>query len=269
MSGAHALQRALPRKITPTVLWAGGCVAVELENRMVHSHFSMYAIKGSEAVLLLDTGHPQFLAEVESGLDEFLDGRPVDYILPTHAEFPHMGLLPKWMNKYPDAQLVGDIDDWTLLYPEFADRMRPVELGGGISLGDRTITIFPAVWYDLPDTIWAFDSKDAVLFCSDGFSATHLHLPGQCGLTASEQSMPEQSMMRITNEIVFPWTRYLDIKKTFQSLDRLVSEFEPRLIAPAHGPVIDDPRALLPTMKRGMIDDRGRASNADTTERSL
>jgi len=244
--------RQIPRRITPDILWTGSCVELTLHGELVHTHFCNYVIRGSEKVLLLDTGHPDFVGIIEQSFDEFLGGRQVDYILPTHCEFPHFGLAAKWLEKYPGAKLVGDVRDYPLYYPEYADRMEMKQLGDRIDLGDREVIILPGVWIDLPDTIWAFDTKDRVLFCSDGFSSTHIHFPGQCGLLASEQEIPSPKMIRLTNEIILSWTRYLDVENTFAGLDRLVQMLEPAIIAPAHGAVIDNPAKLLPVIKDGM-----------------
>ena len=90
------------------------------------------------------------------------------------------------------------------------------------------------------------------LFVVDGFSATHHHLPGHCGLTAGEQPIPEPAMMRAINELALQWTRYTDSATTFADLDDLLTLLRPRMIAPAHGAVIDQPDAMIPLIKRAM-----------------
>ena len=242
----------LPRLLTPDVLWTGGCVEMDIRGERLHSHFSNYAIRGSTASLLVDTGHPMHARQIEQALDGFLgDGQPA-YIFPSHIEYPHCGLIPKWLRKYPNATVVGDVRDYPLYYPEFASRFVQKGAGDVLDLGDRQFVLVPAIWCDLKETLWGFDTKDRILFVVDGFSATHHHLPGHCGLTAGEQPIPEPAMMRAINELALQWTRYTDSVTTFADLDELLAVLRPRLIAPAHGAVIDQPDVMIPLMKRAM-----------------
>lgn len=245
-------QHELPRLITPNVLWTGGCMELELGGELVHSHFSLYAVRGSQRTILIDTGHPIHVDRIDASLDHFLGARSLDYIFVTHAEFPHCGLLPKWMAKYPQARLVGDVRDFPLYYPEFKDRFVEVRAGGAIDLGDRKIVLVPGVWADLTDTMWAFDTGDRVLFVADGFSITHHHKPGHCGLTTEEQSKPDVKMLKLLNELALQWIRYTDAARTFGMLDMMLGALQPRYIAPAHGAVIDAVDAMLPLVKDAM-----------------
>src|SRR6185437_2669126 len=234
------------------VLWTGGCVELEVHGERLHSHFGNYAIRGTRASLLVDTGHPMHADRVEAALDAFLGPERLRYIFPTHAEYPHAGLIPKWLRKYPDAIVVGKVGDYPLHYPEHAQRFVEMDAGDALDLGDRHCVLVPAIWCDLKETLWGFDTKDRVLFVADGFSATHHHLPGHCGLTAGEQSIPSPQMMRTINELALQWTRYTDASTTFAELEAILALLRPRLIAPAHGAVIDQPEVMIPRILEAM-----------------
>ena len=249
---APASFHQLPRMITPSLMWTGGCMALELRGNLVHSHFGIYAIRGSHKTLMVDAGHPIHDAQIEAALDGFLGERPLDYLFITHGEFPHFGLLPKWLRKYPGLQVIGDVRDFPLYYPEDAERFRVMLPGSSVDLGDRHFVMVPAIWCDLKDTVWGFDSGDRALFVADGFSLTHHHTPGHCGLKTSELPPPELQTMQVLNELALQWTRYTDATRTFRQLDTLLDILQPRFIAPAHGSVIDRPLELLPLIKRGM-----------------
>lgn len=242
----------LPRLLTPDVLWTGGCVELDIRGERVHSHFSNFVVRGSKRSILVDTGHPMHADQIERAYDAFLDDTQPEYIFTTHLEYPHCGLLPKWLQKYPAAQVIGDVRDYELYYPEHAGRFIQKEPGDFVDLGDRKFAIVPAIWCDLKETLWGFDTKDRILFVADGFSATHHHVPGHCGLTAGEQPIPEPAMMRIINELALQWTRYVDASITFDQLDELLALLEPRIIAPAHGAIIDHPDVMLPCIKQAM-----------------
>ncbi len=242
----------LPRLLTPDVLWTGGCVELEIRGERMHSHFGCYVVRGSRTSIMVDTGHPMHSRQIERALDEFLgDGQP-EFIFPTHLEYPHCGLLPKWLRKFPKAKVIGDVRDCELYYPEYSRRFIQKEPGAFVDLGGRNFVVVPAIWCDLKETLWGFDSKDRILFVADGFSATHHHLPGHCGLTAGEQPIPDPAMMRIINELALQWTRYTDASITFQELDELFDLLQPRIVAPAHGAVIDQPEIMLPRIKEAM-----------------
>ena len=113
---------ALPRRIAPSCLWTGGCIPSSVHG--MHAHYSMFVVRGSERTLLVDTGHPLHRAEVEADVERFLEGRPVDYVFPTHGELPHGGLLERWLHKYPGALAVGDLRDYHLYYPDLVARFR-------------------------------------------------------------------------------------------------------------------------------------------------
>lgn len=249
--GAQAA-REMPRLVTPDVLWTGGCLALTLQGEPVHAHFNNFVVRGDDKVMLIDTGHPIHADEIDAALDGFLGGRPVDYIFPTHVELPHSGLLPKWLAKYPGAVVVGETRDYHLYYPEFADRFRLMGAGDVIDLGGRGIMLVPGVWADLGHTLWAFDTADRILFCADGLSITFHHKPGTSGLATSELPLPDLKMVRILSELALQWTRYTDVAHSFGTLERLLGMLAPRMIAPAHGAVIDDIDRLLPLIREAM-----------------
>lgn len=242
----------LPRVVSPNLLWLGGCLPVEYRGQTVFGHFSIYLVMGSEKTMLVDTGHPGHWPEVSKALRAALGDRKLDYIFPTHAELPHAGLLPKLMEVYPDALCVGDMRDWHLYYPELVDRMRHANVGDYVSLGDRNVCFVPAVWRDIPNTLWAFEDTDRVLFVSDSFAYLHYHHPGESDYFTSEMPLPEVGMIQFFNERALQWTRFTDVQTTFGDADFLMETLKPRIIAPAHGGIIDNPEIITPHMKVGM-----------------
>ncbi len=237
---------ALPRLIRPDVLWSGGCLDSSYSGASVHGHFSMYAIRGRDKTVIIDTGHPMHWDAVEYDIEAFLAGRPLDYVFPTHAEFPHAGLLGQWMRKFPNATVVGNLRDYGLYYPEAAHRFRNVAPGDSLDLGDRKLVFVPPVWRDLPDTLWAFDTLDRILFVSDAFAYLHPHQPGQCDFLISEHPAPDLKMIQYFNERAMQWTRFTDARVTFADMDTLLQKLKPALLAGAHGGVVDTVAAMLP-----------------------
>lgn len=241
-----------PRRLSRSLLWTGGCLDIGYHGRTVHSHVCAYVVLGTRKAIIVDTGNAADWPRIESDVEAFLAGRPLDYVFPTHGELPHCGLFEAWMRKYPEAIAVGALRDFPLYYPEYAHRMRNVEAGDSIDLGDRRIVFVPPVWRDLKDTLWAFDTRERTLFVSDAFAYLHYHEDGRCDSLTSEQPLPDIAMIRFFNERAMYWTRHTDAAQSYADIDLMIEQLEPRLIATAHGGVVDAREAMLPLVKRGM-----------------
>jgi len=243
----------LPRVVSASLLWTGGCLEAEYQGQKVHGHFGIYLIKGSEKTLLIDTGLPLHWPKLEKDVERFLDGRPLDYVFATHCELPHAGLISQWLRKYPGCVALGDMGDYRLYYPHLIDRMRTVGVGDSVDLGDRQIMFIPAIWRDLRNTLWAYETTDRIMFVSDAFAFLHYHKAGECDRMTSEQAPPDVNMIQFFNERALYWTNFSDPRTSFDEIEQLMMLLRPRMIAPAHGGITDLPEEMLPLFKRGMI----------------
>lgn len=243
----------LPRWVAPGIGWLGGCMAVEYGGEWIHGHMSAYLVVGEERTLLVDTGHPSHWPDVERHLEVLLDGRTLDYVFPTHPEYPHAGNAPRLLRAFPDAVLVGDVRDYHLYYPDLVPRLRAVEAGDRLELGGTAFVFLSALWRDLPNTLWGYDAARRVLFPADGFAFMHRHAANECALLAEELPAPPDIAQTVfINERALFWTRYVDPHDSFRRVDELLEAYPADLIAPAHGSVISDPVAMTPILKAGM-----------------
>jgi flavorubredoxin len=245
----------LPRVIADGVTWVGGCQAFEVRGKLFHGHMSAYLIVGSEKTMLVDTGSPYHRQQMLRDVEAILGGRKLDYVFATHnEEYPHVGLLEMWMERYPEAIAVGNLVDHKLLFPSLKGRVRVVKPGDEVDLGDRRLMFVPAVWRDFKDTLWAFETKSRVLFVADGFAFLHYHGEGECDHTAVEsKSDPTPELFQHYGERALNWALYTDVRSTFADLDGIMSALKPNIIAGAHGPVIDNPAEVLPLAKQGLM----------------
>jgi flavorubredoxin len=204
---------------------------------------------------------------IEPQLDSVLGGRPLTWLVPTHPEIPHSGNLSAVLQKYPAARVTGDVRDYHLHFPELAARLSPRPRGETIDLGGLEFTFVDAILYDMPSTVWGYEAKHAVMFTSDGFLFSHhvpvppdsgevdvpLHLPGECALTTSELAQAGSPIDLELGAFVLRMSifgnRYIDAETMFGRLRRLFERYPTRLIAPAHGNVVDDVEASLPLFK--------------------
>lgn len=242
INGHYLPGRRFPRPIAPGVQWLGGCSAIALDESrpdIRHSQCNSYLVTGSAATLLVDTGHPAFWGGYLEALRAALGGRPLDYVLPTHAEIPHAGSLTFLYRQWPGLTVVGNTQDYHLFHPEVpASACRPMRGSEQrIDLGDRIIEVMPALLKDLGTTVWGFDHRSRVLFVADAFAYMHWHSEDSCGLTMEEISdRPDPERFQ------FPLTglSYHDQTATVTEFRGLICTLGVRLIAPAHGTVITD-----------------------------
>jgi hypothetical protein len=198
---------------------------------------------------------PAFWADLDQHLDHVLGDRQLDFVIPSHAETAHGGNLAYLLDKYPSAIAVGDMRDFHLYYPAYESRLNHVESGAELDLGGGyRLTILKAVIEDLPNSMWAYEHSQQVLFTADGLAYGHLadvtaepvHRPGECALMSSEMQPPQlEPTVAITQGGLF-WSRYVEISPYLQRLDELMEAYPARYLAPAHGNVIDDLDIVMP-----------------------
>lgn len=250
----------LPRQIADGIHWLGACTASMLDGRPIHGSNHQFLVLGETGTLLVDTGFPSIWPEVERQLDALLQGRPLDWIFPTHEEIPHCGNTPKLLDKFPGARVAGDLRDYHLYFPGYADRFTTRRPGDELDLGGGYRFVFlPAVIRDLENTLWGYEVSQRVLFSSDGFQHTHfgpgagddvaLHRPGECGRTTAEAPPVDRDLTAAVQRAAFVSLRYLDDAHTYAELERLLERYPARIIAPTHGFLIVDPEEVIATFR--------------------
>ncbi|MCW2778605.1 MAG: hypothetical protein JWN17_2330 [Frankiales bacterium] len=253
----------LPRELSSGVWWIGSCLESSAFAEPVHFHTSAYLIVGADKTLLFDTGPSGAWDKVAADLTEVLQGRPLDYVVPSHPEIPHAGSLDRVLTRYPEAQVLGDLRDYHLYFPDFTDRMTHVPSGTEVDLGGgHVFVLLEALIKDLPSTTWGYERSQRVLFPVDALGYGHLpqpsrdvdeplHRRGECALLASELDAPPDLDLatHLTKSSLF-WSRYVHIEPYFARLEALLERCPTTLIAPAHGSVVDDLDVVLPVLKQ-------------------
>lgn len=262
MTTAHS---PWPREIGPGIHWLSNCQDLSYRGESFHNQTGLFLVLGTEKTMLVDSGRPADWPVLTADLDKLLDGRTLDYCAPTHAELPHCGNLPRLGEKYPNIQIIGDVRDYHLFYPELADKLvdwpkhEPIDLGGGFAL-----TLIEAIIRDMNHTQWAYESKTRTMFVSDGFACLHhsgpadapsieegeaSHMPGECArLTSELTKVPEPYQATKIVEAALWWARYRPSEDLFAQMDALLERYPTDYIAPSHGNVIDQVDKYLPIM---------------------
>jgi flavorubredoxin len=246
----------LPRELAAGVHWLGQCTGIEYQGRLLHQYSSAFLVVGDSHSALVETGLPSDMAVIREQLDALLaTGVPdLRYIFITHGELPHAGGAGRLLAAYPDTIACGDVSDLHLVFPQFTDRLWPLDPGDTVDLGGTELRVVEAVFRDLPSTRWAFDTGRRVLFAADGFAFSHLHAEGHCGLLGEEAAptLDLADQIAIFALAAFHWTQHVDIEAHIARLDELLADLKPNVVAPTHGLPFTDFDAIVPEIRAGL-----------------
>lgn len=261
------LGRRLPiqtREVAPGIYWLSTCYAISLPGRpFVHGHASsVFLVVGKQASILVDVGAIPFATEVVDAVEEIVGDQGLRYIFPTHLEHPHAGGLPIVAERFPEATIIADTHDYHLSFPEYEGRTRSAAIGTELDLGGGyRFTFLKAVFKDLASTLWGYESSQQVMFVSDGFGCLHeppedleegVHNPDECTSVLTELSeMPSVADAAIMNSTAMWWAHHQPIQPFMGEFGRLRARYPTRMLAPAHGFVIDDVDGFVPVMQKG------------------
>ncbi|MFC0407201.1 oxygen-binding di-iron domain-containing protein [Roseomonas elaeocarpi] len=246
---------ALPREISPGLFWLGDCQVQRVRGKVYHGYNAAYLLIGGQASCLLETGAPKDFPLLKRQIDSVLDSSrpPLRHIFLSHQETPHAGGLSRLMDLFPEVTLHGDLSDYHLVVPEHAHRFHWMEAGHELDLGGRSLVTVDPVIRDLRSTLWAFDTRDHVLFPADGFAYSHFHTEGHCGLLAEEATnLDLQDGSAVFAERALFWTKFVDMKPYIDRFERLVADLDVRMIAPTHGLPVGDVARTMPLVMEGL-----------------
>lgn len=197
--------------------------------------YNAYIVEGSEATAIIDSTDPELQEELLDPLKEF---KNIDYIVSQHSEQDHSGAIPVLMERYPQATLLCSKKAEELLTSLLdvpADRIKVVEDGEEISLGDKKMRFIYTPWVHWPETMSVYVEKDKCLFTCD-FFGSHL---ATTDTYVTDKAQVYEAAKRYYAEIMMPFRNV--IKKNLEKIRDL--DFD--LIAPSHGPIYDDPSFII------------------------
>jgi flavorubredoxin len=206
--------------------------------------YNSYLVQGSEKTALLD-GVDAALAD--EFFDNLSDVTRIDYIVAHHVEQDHTGVLPEVLRRYPNAPLLCSVKAKSM----FADhlcipesRIKTVEDGETLSLGDKTLKFLSTPWVHWPETMSSWLPEDKLLFSCD-FFGSHL---ATTDLYATDECRVYESARRYYAEIMMPFR--VQIRKNIEKLNGLPIE----AICPSHGPIYNRPAFIIDAYKDWVSD---------------
>ncbi|MBU6230386.1 MAG: diflavin flavoprotein [Cyanobacteria bacterium REEB459] len=133
--------------------------------------YNSFLIK-AEKIALVDTCHRKFEPLYLNGLAELVDLSSLDYLIVSHTEPDHSGLIKELLNLAPNITLVGAkvaiqfLE--TMLHQPF--RSITVKSGDRLELGQgHSLEFIAAPNLHWPDTILTYDTKTRILYTCDVF----------------------------------------------------------------------------------------------------
>jgi flavorubredoxin len=258
----------LPRELAPGLFWVGECLAIPFEGKVLHNCQSMYVLKGEDYAMLVDCGFPSDRSTVFRQLDEILaDGTELRFIFPTHQELPHGGGVAHLLDRYPGAMAIGDVRDYHLMFPEFADRFARVDPGDRFDLGGTTFEVIEPLVRDLVTTLWGIATPQQALFSADGYCFGHYHEAHQCGMTAEElPDLDIERLGRLVNYFALPWMGKIDVEPYIERTEELIRDRDINIVGSAHGLPVTDVQPQMDAIYESM---RGAKLLTDAQVRGL
>lgn len=199
--------------------------------------YNSYLIIGEKKTALIDAVDPEKTGVLLKNLEEIGVSR-IDYLISLHTEQDHAGGDDVILRRFPMAQILATakVKELTLIHlhiPE--EKITVVSEGEKIDLGGRTLRVMPIPFAHWPDNTMVYLEEEKILFSSDLFGS-HYATPKAFSTSSTEQRFAAKTYF---SEIMMPFRPQI-AKYTAQ-----VQALEPRLIAPAHGPVWYNPDMVL------------------------
>lgn len=164
-----------PIEITKGIYWLG---VIDWNIRDFHGYstyqgttYNSYLIMDKK-ITLIDAVKKEFADELLANISQIVDPKKIDYVISNHTEMDHSGGLPRVMHKIgEDKPLYCSKMGHKNLSKHFPQKWnyQPVENGGELSLGKRTLTFLETRMLHWPDSMFTYVKEDRLLFSSDAF----------------------------------------------------------------------------------------------------
>lgn len=126
-----------------------------------------------DKVAVMDTVDQRFGEAWLEKIAAVLGDRKPDYLVVQHMEPDHSANIVKFLERYPDATVVGNAKTFVMMAQFFPDAPEMKRLivkdGETLTLGKHTLTFVFAPMVHWPEVMVSYDSFDKVLFSADGF----------------------------------------------------------------------------------------------------
>lgn len=193
--------------------------------------YNSYIIKG-EKTALVDTSHEKFRELYFDTLTGLIDLKDVDYLVISHTEPDHSGLVRDVLEKAPHITVVGSKVAIKFL-EELVNQPFPQEIvknGDTLDLGNGHVLEFVnAPNLHWPDTIFSYDRGTQILFTCDAF-----------GLHYCSDDLYDADLQAISPDYRFYYDCLMapNARSVLSAMKRMDKLGEVQLVANGHGPIL-------------------------------
>jgi flavorubredoxin len=193
-----------------------------------------FVFHGAEP-LLVDTGAVVESADFMATLRSVIDPADLRWIWLTHTDFDHIGSLHQLLAENPRLRVVTTflgVGIMGLAYPLPLDRVRFVNPGERITVGDRVLTAVKPPTFDNPCTTGFHDSKSGALVSSDCFGACLEAVPDSATDLSDDELRQGQVFWATVDS---PWLHKIDHAALAREFDA-IRAMEPSMVLSSHLP---------------------------------
>ncbi len=203
-----------------------------------------YCMLGAEPALI-DTSVSPLTAEFRGALWDIVDPADLRWIIVTHDDRDHTGSLLPILDEAPNATVVTSFvsmikmsEDWQLPL----DRLRLINSGETLDVGDDMFETFRPPTYDSPGTLAFHALRRNVCFTSDCMGG---FLPGVAEVAEDLPAADYHTGVAMFNSAVSPWLHDIAPDRWQASVDALRRR-KPDVLLSTHGlPISSGLAALL------------------------
>ncbi|MFM7408686.1 MAG: diflavin flavoprotein [Cuspidothrix sp.] len=193
--------------------------------------YNSYLIRGEQTVLI-DTSHQKFRELYLQTLKGLVNPKTIDYIIVSHTEPDHSGLVEDVLQLAPRATVLASKVALQflegLVHEPFSKRI--VKSGDRIKIGqDHEIEFVSAPNLHWPDTIFSFDRKTQVLYTCDAF-----------GMHYCDDRTFDEDLEAIEADFRFYYDCLMgpNARSLLNAMKRMGELGEIKIIANGHGPLL-------------------------------
>ena len=193
-----------------------------------------FVLHGPEP-LLVDTGPVIESADFITALRSVIDPAELKWIWLTHTDFDHIGTLHQLLTENPQLHVITTflgVGIMSTSAPLPMDRVRLVNPGETITVGDRTLTAIKPPVFDNPSTTGFRDGKSGAFFSSDCFGALLQAVPQRADDLSDDELRQGQVMWATIDS---PWLHKVDPAALAKELNG-IRQMGPTMVLSSHLP---------------------------------
>ncbi|MEU8799643.1 MBL fold metallo-hydrolase [Spirillospora sp. NPDC048819] len=197
----------------------------------------------AEEPVLVDTGAGVLAGEFLAALESLIDIADLRWIWLTHEDRDHTGSLGRLLELAPQATVISSFLSVGRIMPEHPfplDRLRVVNPGDKVHVGDRTLETIRPPLFDSPGTTGFIDGLSGALFSSDCFGAPLPDLDEAAAASVSDLPFETVAAGQLAWATVdSPWVSTADPARLGAALESVV-RLRPSAVLSSHLPPVHE-----------------------------